>query len=112
LPGLGALAAFLWGREELARAFSSDLATFLLIGYYAAAGVVAILVGRQRALAGARRAGLALAVYAALKAIAQASDLSDVALRVGSYLLVGLFLLAVAYWYRGGQDEEPLAAGR
>jgi uncharacterized membrane protein len=112
LTGLGAVAAFLWGREELAHAFSADFATFLLIGYYAAAGVAAIVVGRLRAAAGPRRAGLALAVYAALKALAEASGLADVALRVGSYLLVGLFLLAVAYWYRGGAEEEPLAVGR
>jgi hypothetical protein len=97
---LGATAAFLWGNAELAHAFSPDLATFLLIGYYAATGVAAILVGRQRTLAGARRVGLALAVFAALKALAQASGLTSVGLRVGSYLLVGLFLLGVAYLYR------------
>jgi hypothetical protein len=39
-------------------------------------------------------------VYAAIKAVAEASHLG-VALRTGSYLLAGAFLLAVAYWYRG-----------
>jgi hypothetical protein len=102
---LTAAVAFLWGNAELAYAFSPDLATFLLIGYYAATGVAAILVGRRRTLAGARRVGLALAVFAALKALAQASGLSSVALRVGSYLLVGLFLLGVAYLYRATGDE-------
>ena len=42
-----------------------------------------------------------LAVIAALKAIVQSTDLEAVGLRVGSYLLVGGFLMAVAYWYRG-----------
>ena len=110
---LTATAAFLWGNAELAHAFSPDLATFLLIGYYAATGVVTILVGRRRTLAGARRVGLALAVFAALKALAQASGLTSVGLRVGSYLLVGLFLLRVAYRYRAtgeaGGGEERVA---
>jgi hypothetical protein len=53
---------------------------------------------------------LALAIFAALKAIAEASSLV-IGLRVGSYLLAGAFLLAVAYWYRdrgegGGKREE------
>ena len=106
VAALGVVAAFLWGREELARAFSRDLATFLLIGYYAAAGVAAIFVGRRRTVAGARRIGLALAVYAALKALSQSAGLDDVALRVGSFLVVGLFLLGVAYWYRATEGAE------
>jgi hypothetical protein len=103
---LGALAAFAWGREELASAFSPDVATFLLILYYAGAGVLAIFVGRWRQLAGARRVGLALAIYAALKAVLQASELRSIGLRVGSYLAAGGFLLAVAYWYRAAGDDE------
>ncbi len=102
----GAVAAVLWGREELSRAFSREIATFLLILYYAAVGVAAIHVGRWRAIPGARRAGLALAMYAALKAVVQASSLSLVGLRVGSYLLVGCFLLAVAYWYRAATEPD------
>ncbi|HET7457416.1 MAG TPA: DUF2339 domain-containing protein [Gemmatimonadaceae bacterium] len=109
---LGATAAFLWGNAELAHAFSPDLATFLLIGYYAAVGIVTILVGRRKTLAGARRVGLGLAVFAALKALAQASGLTSVGLRVGSYLLVGLFLLGVAYLYRATGDEgEAVTVG-
>ena len=64
-----------------------------------------------------RHVGLGLAIFAALKAIAEASSL-DIGLRVGSYFLAGLFLLAVAYWYRerdtdrsviaDGRDEQPL----
>jgi hypothetical protein len=63
-----------------------DLSTFLLVGYFAAAGLRALAVGRARQVAGARQLGLALAVYAALKALAQASALQAVGLRVGSYL--------------------------
>jgi hypothetical protein len=96
----GPVAALLWGREELSRAFSPDTATFLLIAYFAATGVASIFVGRARQLAGARQAGLALAIFAAVKALAQASALESVGLKVGSVLVVGGFLLAVAYWYR------------
>jgi len=90
---------FLWGNTELSRAYSADVATFLLILYYAAVGVAAIFVGRARGIRVLRQVGLGLAIFAALKAIADASSLA-IGLRVGSYLLAGLFLLAVAYWYR------------
>ena len=56
-------------------------------------------------VAAARQAGLALALYAALKAIVEVSQLDAIALRVGSYLLVGGFLLGVGYWYRRQDDE-------
>jgi hypothetical protein len=108
---LGLIAGFVWGRMELADAFSPDLATFLLIGYFAATGVAAIFVGRERGLTGLRRIGLAIAVYAALKAIVQAYGLDAIGLRVGSFLLVGAFLLGVAYWYRAAGDEPDAEAG-
>ena len=106
------LVAFVWGRTELARAFSQETATFLLIVYYATSGTVALLAGRRTGRTVMRRAGLGLAIFAALKALGQASSLSMVALRIGSYLLVGCFLLAVAYWYRAGSrgPEEPSPA--
>ena len=112
----GSAVTFLWGNTELSHAYSADIATFLLILYYAAVGVGAIFVGRARAIRILRQAGLGLAIFAALKAIAQASSLA-IGLRVGSYLLAGLFLLAVAYWYREtdresgmGNRESELAA--
>jgi len=108
---LGVAPAFLWGREELAHAVSSEASTFLLILYYALTGVVSIFDGRRYAAADARKAGLALAVYAALKALAQASELTNIGLRVGSYLLVGGFLLGVAYWYRAANEKRPLEVG-
>lgn len=101
----GAAVTFWWGRDELARAYSADVATFLLVLYYAVVGVAAIFAGRSRRIPVLRHVGLALAMYAALKAIAQASSLA-IGLRVGSYFLAGLFLLAVAYWYRA-RDETP-----
>lgn len=103
----GAIVTFLWGRTELARAISADVATFLLIFYYASVGVAAIFVGRRRRVPLLRHGGLALAIFAALKAVAQASSLG-IGLRVGSYFLAGVFLLAVAYWYRA--RDEDLAA--
>jgi uncharacterized membrane protein len=95
----GSFVAFMWVHTELARAHSRDVSTFLLILYYALVGVAAIFVGRARAIRVLRHVGLALAIFAALKAIAEASSLV-IGLRVGSYLLAGVFLLAVAYWYR------------
>jgi uncharacterized membrane protein len=95
----GSVVTFMWGNTELARAYSADVSTFLLILYYAVVGVAAIFVGRAREIRILRHVGLALAIFAALKAIAEASSL-EIGLRVGSYLLAGVFLLAVAYWYR------------
>lgn len=107
---LAAAAAFLWGREELIRAVSIEMAIFLVILYFAASGVAAILAGRVFSLAAARRTGLAVAVYAALKALYQAADLERVGLRIGAYVLVGTFLLAVAFWYRAaGEGTAALA---
>lgn len=95
----GSVVTFLWGNTELSRAYSDDVATFLLILYYAVVGVAAIFVGRARGIRILRHVGLGLAIFAALKAIAEASSLV-IGLRVGSYLLAGMFLLGVAYWYR------------
>jgi uncharacterized membrane protein len=100
----GFVVAFLWGREELRRAISDDVATFLLILYYALVGVAAIGLGRARTIPPLRHAGLALAIFAALKAVVQASAL-DIGWRVGSYLLAGVFMLGVAYWYRLREQE-------
>jgi hypothetical protein len=101
--------ALLWGRQEFADAVSPDVSTFLLIGYFAAAGIGAIALGRARAVPAARQVGLALALYAALKAFVQASELDSVGLRVGSYMLVGGFLLAVGYWYRAAGGRSAAA---
>jgi hypothetical protein len=103
----GAVVTFLWGHVELARAFSPDVSTFLLIFYYATVGVAAIFVGRRRSIRALRHVGLGLAILAALKAIGEASSLA-IGIRVGSYLLAGLYLLAVAYWYR---DREMATEG-
>jgi hypothetical protein len=100
LEAVAVAVLFFWVRQELCGAVSSEVSTFLLIAYYAAFGVAAVFVGRARVNAPLRHAGLAVAVYAAIKAVAEASHLG-VALRIGSYLLAGAFLLAVAYWYRG-----------
>jgi len=92
---------FLWGHLELRRAFSADVSTFLLVAFYASCGVLAIHQGRVRGEGRLRQVGLALAVLAALYAIVAASSVQEIGLRVGSYLLVGAFLLGVAWWYRG-----------
>jgi hypothetical protein len=98
------LLLFLWGRTELADMVSAQVSTFALIVYYAAAGIAAVGFGRARRIAPLRHVGLAVAVYAALKAVAEASQLGIV-LRVSSYLCAGVFLLSVAYWYRGEAQQ-------
>lgn len=92
--------AIIWGRMEVAEAFSPDLATFLLIAYYAACGVASIVIGRRLGIQRLRVGGLVLAIYAALKAVMHASDISGVLLRVAAYGAVGVFLLGAGYGYR------------
>ena len=100
------LAVFMWLRMEFAHVGSSAISASLLVAYYAVTGVGAVLVGRQRRIPSLRHAGLALAVYAALKAMLEASQLST-GLRIASYLSAGIFLLTVAYWYRNAADRRP-----
>ena len=107
----GSAVTFLWGNTELSHAYSADIATFLLVVYYAVVGVGAIFVGRAREIRILRQVGLGLAIFAALKAIAEALSLA-IGLRVGSYLLAGLFLLAVAYWYRETELGRSVAGDR
>ncbi|MDP9265762.1 MAG: DUF2339 domain-containing protein [Chloroflexota bacterium] len=97
-------AAFMWVRQELVAAYSPDLATFLIIIYYALAGLALIFAGRQRTRGLWRFAGLALAFYAGYKALAESSSIDAIALRVGVRILVGFFLAAVAFWYRAPRD--------
>lgn len=109
---LGAVLTFLWIHSELARTVSLDVSTFLLVAYYAVTGVLAIGVGRWRSIPLLRQLGLALAVLAAVKAMVETSSLS-IGWRVGGYLLAGVFLLGVAYWYRGrsGTTSIPRSSG-
>jgi len=102
-----ATGCFLWWRTELSRAFSADAAMFLLIVYYAACGVTILWRGRATGSRGLRQVGLALSVWAALVALGGAFEVQQIALRVGSYLAVGAFLLGVAWWYRGATPATP-----
>lgn len=104
---LGAVLTFAWIHVELSHAVSIDVSTFLLVAYYAVTGVLAIGVGRWRGIPILRQLGLALSVLAAVKAMVETSALS-IGWRVGGYLLAGVFLLGVAYWYRG--RGEPARA--
>jgi hypothetical protein len=110
---LGAVIGFaiVWGRMEVAGAFTPDLAAFLLIAYYAACGLGSILAGRRFGVGRLRLAGLGLAVYAAVKAIAEASEIGSLPLRVGAYGAVGVFLLAAGYLYRERETGERTAYG-
>lgn len=105
---LGAVIGFaiLWGRMEVAGGWTPDVAAFLLIAYYAACGLGSILAGRRFGVGRLRLAGLALAIYAAVKAIVEASDIGALLLRVGAYGAVGVFLLAAGYVYREARGRE------
>jgi hypothetical protein len=108
IVGVAIAVAVGWGREELAHAVAPDVATVLLIAYFAVAGIASIALGRARRAPAARQIGLLLALYAAAKALLQASQLDAVGLRVLSYLVVGGFFLGIAYWYRAaGTRRAP-----
>jgi uncharacterized membrane protein len=118
--GLAIAAAFTWIRQELVDAWSHDAASFALIIYYALAGLALIFAGRFRRVALWRAAGLALAFYAGYKALVETFTIDAIGMRVGARILVGVFLAAVAYWYRvphvpdaaaGTPDPPPSGAG-
>jgi hypothetical protein len=104
--------AFIWGRMEMVHAFSRDASTFLLTLYYAATGVAGIVAGRRTDTKTFRIAGLMVAIYAAAKAVIEATNITGLALRVGCYAAVGVFLLGAAYLYRNAEvGTEPIETG-
>jgi uncharacterized membrane protein len=113
IGGLAILAAFTWIRQELVDAWSADTSSFALIIYYALAGLALIFAGRYRRVGLWRAAGLGLAFYAGYKALVETFTIDAVGLRVGARIMVGVFLAAVAYWYRvphtpGTGNESPI----
>jgi uncharacterized membrane protein len=104
--------AFLWVRAELAGAWNVTASTALLIVYYVTTGTFMIWLGRQRAVKPLRVIGLLLALLAAGKALAEAFQVPNVAVRIAIFFAVSAFLIAVGYWYRRGGEEilEPAAA--
>ena len=95
-----AITLFLWGWRELAHTVSHDVATSLVTLYFAVVGVGAIHFGRLRDIAPVRHTGLGLCVVAAWMAVARASRVEAIGIKVGTFVLASLFLLVVAYWYR------------
>jgi hypothetical protein len=96
--------AFLWVHQEVGRAFSPTIATLLLVTYYAATSVVAVGIGRGRAIAGLRHVGLVLGLLAAFTAIQGARRLDAVWAEILAYLVTSVFLLGIAWWYRKRDD--------
>jgi uncharacterized membrane protein len=111
IGGLAILAAFTWIRQELVDAWSADTSTFALIIYYALAGLALIFAGRYRRVVLWRAAGLGLAFYAGFKALVETATFDSIGLRVGARILVGVFLAAVAYWYRAPSSPDDAQAG-
>jgi uncharacterized membrane protein len=67
------------------------------------------VAGRWLAVQRLRMAGLAMALYAAVKAMVEVTALDGVLIRVASYGAVGLFLLGAGYLYREKRALAPLA---
>jgi hypothetical protein len=107
-----ALTAFFWGILELRGAWNPTAATSLLIVYYAATGALAIYLGRLRNVRHLRLAGITVALWAAWKALDEASDLPNALVRMAVYFAVATFLIGIGYWYRNqgsATTAEPLA---
>ena len=102
----GSVMAFLWGVAELEGAWNRTAATALLIVYYAATGTLMIWLGRTRDFRPLRLIGLGLALLAAGKAMVEAFELPNVAVRISVFFVVSAFLIAVGYWYRHGADDR------
>jgi hypothetical protein len=92
--------AFCWVNQELAWAVSPSVSTLLLVGWYAVTGVACVGFGRARAIPRIRHVGLGLGVVAALLAMKAAWGLPSTAARISAYLVVSIFLLGIAWWYR------------
>jgi hypothetical protein len=103
-----ALTAFLWGVLELQGAWNPTAATSLLIVYYAAAGALAIYLGRLRNVRHLRLVGIAVVLWAAWKALVEAIGLPNQWVRIGVFFAVAAFLTGIGYWYRRGAEPEPL----
>ena len=102
--------AFLWVHQEIAWAVSPAFATLLRVSYYALTSALCVGIGRWRDSAGLRHVGLGLALVAGATALYGAHALTAIAARVASYLVVSIFLLAIAYWYRR-RDDAPAELG-
>lgn len=116
LPGSAArlgLGAFLlvWVHQELAWAVRPAVATLLLVSWYAVGSVAAVGAGRSLGIPRLRHVGLCLGVVAALLALKAAWALDNPAARIGAYLVVSVFLLGIAWWYRKpGAQPAPEAS--
>ena len=100
------VALFAWGWYELGSTVSHDVATSLVTLYFATCGVGAIHYGRLRSVPVARHVGLGLCIIAAVMAVSRVWGLADIGIKAGTFVLVSLFMLAVAYWYRKAGEEE------
>jgi len=102
---------FLWGHGELDGAWNVTASTALLILYYAASGTIMIWLGRRRQVGALRGIGLLLALVAAGKALVQAFEVPNIAVRMAIFFAVSAFLIAIGYWYRkGGPSQDDAAA--
>jgi len=100
--------AFLWIHQELAFATSPNVSTVLLVSWYAVTGVGCVGFGRAKSAPRLRHIGLGLGVIAALLALRAAWGLESTGARIGAYLVVAVFLLGIAWWYRQpGPAPEP-----
>ena len=99
---------FMWGWYELGSTVSHDVATSLVTLYFALVGAGAIHYGRIRSVPISRHVGLGLCVVAAGMAISRVWGLSDIGIKAGTFVMVSLFMLGVAYWYRKAGEEDAV----
>ena len=102
------IALFAWGWMELDSTVARDVATSLVTLYFALVGVGAIHYGRVRSVPISRHIGLGLCVIAAGMAISRVWGLDTIGIKAGTFVLVSLFMLAVAYWYRRAGEEQTV----
>ncbi len=92
--------AFCWVHQELGWAVSPSVSTLLLVSWYAVTGLACVGFGRARSVPRIRHVGLGLGVIGALLALKAAWGLPSTAARISAYLVVSIFLLGIAWWYR------------
>jgi hypothetical protein len=97
---LAAIFLFAWVNQEIAWAESPNTSTLLLVSWYAITGVGCVGYGRARNEPRVRHVGLGLGIVAALLALRAAWGLPSTGARIAAYLLVSVFLLGIAWWYR------------
>ena len=94
-----------WGLDpDLARQMGLSL-------LWAVAAGLLILTGVRREIRGRRLLGLALLCFVALKVFVVDLSILDKAYRIASFLVLGIVLLVVSFWYQRSLTDRPGDSG-